>query len=154
MFDYQQLFHVGVRVPDIHAAMADLGPGLGVTWCSLQERSQAVWIPGEGSGSLELKFVYSAEGPQHVELLQGPPGSIWDGNDAPGVHHMGIWVDDVQKETERLIEAGWRLEIAGLPPENGYGAFTYVRSPSGFLLEPVWSAVKPMFETWWAGGSL
>jgi len=30
---------------------------------------------------------------------------------------------------------------------------TYVRSPGGFLLEPVSAAVRPRFDCWWAGGS-
>lgn len=154
VFDYQQVFHVGVRVGDLERAMAELGDGLGLTWSAVTERQQRVWLPGEGAGTLTLRFTYSAEGPQHVELLQGPPGSIWDGDDLPGVHHMGVWTDDVVTHTRRLVEAGWTLELAQLPPDEGYGAFTYVRSPGGFLLEPVWSGLKPMFERWWAGGSL
>jgi hypothetical protein len=71
---------------------------------------------------------------------------------APGVNHHGVWVDDVAAETERLVAAGWTLEMAQLPPEEGYGAITYVRSPSGFRLEPVTSALQPLFERWWAGG--
>ena len=67
---------------------------------------------------------------------------------------MGIWVDDVGATTEQLVATGWTLQIGQLPPEDGYGAFTYVRAPSGFLLEPVSSALKPFFEQWWAGGSL
>jgi hypothetical protein len=27
-----------------------------------------------------------------------------------------------------------------------------VRSPGGFLLEPVSSAARPRFDRWWAGG--
>ena len=101
---------------------------------------------------IPLRFTYSCEGPQHVELLQGAPGSLWDGDDRPGVHHMGVWVNDVAAETERLIEAGWTLEMAGRAPDEGYGPMTYVRSPGGFLLEPVSVAVRPRFERWWAGG--
>jgi hypothetical protein len=67
---------------------------------------------------------------------------------------MGVWVDDVAGETERLLAAGWTLEIAQKPPADGHGAFTYARAPSGFLLEPVSSALKPMFERWWAGAPL
>jgi hypothetical protein len=154
MFDYQRMFHVGVRVPNIGSAMEELGAELGISWSSVQRRDQKVWLPGQGSTTLDLQFTYSAEGPQRLELLQGPPGSIWDGNDSPGVHHLGVWVDDVAEETERFIKAGWRLEIAQQSPEDGYGAFTYVRSPSGILVEPVTSALKPTFERWWAGGDL
>jgi hypothetical protein len=67
---------------------------------------------------------------------------------------MGVWVEDVAATTERLVAMGWTLEIAQVAPDDGYGAFSYVRAPSGFLLEPVSSALKPAFERWWAGGSL
>ena len=120
----------------------------------MQVREQSAWLPGKGQTTIPLKFTYSCEGPQHVELLQGAPGTIWDGSDAPGVHHMGIWVDDVKETTERLMKEGWSLEIAQVSPEEGYGAFSYVRSPTGFLLEPVTRAALPAFERWWAGGSL
>jgi catechol 2,3-dioxygenase-like lactoylglutathione lyase family enzyme len=148
------LFHVGVRVPDLETAMNELTEGLGITWADVVERDQPIWTPDGGKSTTPLRFTYSCEGPQHVELLQGAPGSVWDGRDEPGVHHHGIWVDDVGAETERLIAQGWTLEMAGKPPEEGYGSMTYVRSPNGFLLEPVNSAARPRFERWWAGGPL
>lgn len=151
-FDYQAaLFHVGVRVRNIEAAMVDLSAGLGITWATIAEREQPVWTPSEGAYTLPLRFTYSVQGPQHVELLQGPPGSVWDGADLPGVHHHGIWTDDVAVETERLVAAGWTLELSGRSPEEGYGSMAYLRSPSGFLLEPVSSAARPRLESWWAG---
>jgi len=146
------LFHIGVRVRDLDAAMADLSASLGITWAAVVEREQSLWTPSEGSYTVTLRFTYSCEGPQHVELLQGPAGSPWDGADLPGVHHIGVWTDDVAAETERLVAAGWTLELAGRSPEEGYGPMTYVRSPSGFLLEPVTSAARPRMERWWAGG--
>jgi hypothetical protein len=152
--DYEQaLYHVGVRVPDLDAAMDELGKGLGISWAQIVERDQPVWTPSEGAYTIPLRFTYSCEGPQHVELLQGAAGSLWDGGDWPGVHHHGVWVDDVAAETERLLGLGWTLEMAGKAPEDGYGSMTYVRSPQGFLLEPVAAAVRPRFERWWAGGA-
>lgn len=154
MVDYNAaLYHVGVRVPDLEKAMAELGDGLGITWAGVIEREQSAWTPALGYFTTPLRFTYSCEGPQHVELLQGAPGSLWDGNDSPGVHHHGVWVDDVAAETERLLAAGWSLEMAQKSPEDGYGSMTYVRSPNGFLLEPVTSAVRPRFERWFAGGA-
>jgi lactoylglutathione lyase len=154
VFQYQDVYHVGVRVDDLDAAMQELGEGLALTWAEVTHRDQRVWLPGEGATAIPLDFTYSCEGPQHIELLKGAAGSIWDARDWPGVHHMGVWVGDVAATTDQLVAAGWTLEIAQLPPEEGYGAFTYVRAPSGFLLEPVSSAMKPAFERWWAGGSL
>lgn len=155
MIDYQRIFHTGIRVPDLDAAMVELGESLGVTWASaVTNPAQAVWTPADGAGTLPLRFVYSAEGPQHIELLEGPPGTIWDGREHPGVHHVGLWVDDVAAETERLAAAGWQVAAAGAPPEDGYGAYSYVVPPNGTIVELVTSAALPRFERWWAGGSL
>jgi catechol 2,3-dioxygenase-like lactoylglutathione lyase family enzyme len=154
-FDYQQaLFHVGIRVPDLAASMAELGTALGVTWAEVMEREQPLWTPEDGAITTPLRFTYSCEGPVHLELLQGTPGTIWYGDDQPGVHHLGIWVDDVAECVERLVAEGWELVVAQLAPEDGYGVMAYVRSSGGILLEPVSSAVRPRFERWWAGGSL
>jgi hypothetical protein len=153
MFDYNdQLFHVGVRVRDLDAAMPGLGTALGVTWAPVVERDQRVWLPGRGTIMTRLRFTYSCEGPQHVELLQGEEGSPWLADtDERGVHHLGIWSDDVAADTERFVAAGWTLEASGEAPEDGYGIFSYVRSPLGVLVEPVSSVRKDLFERWWGG---
>ncbi len=152
--DFAMLFHIGMRVADLDASMAELGRDTGVSWARPQHRMQAVWLPEVGQTELDLRFTYSAEGPVRLELLEGPPGSIWDGRLDPGPHHLGVWVDDVAAATEKLMAEGWRLEAASRPPEEGYGVFTYVRSPAGVLVEPVASVVRPAFERWWAGGDL
>lgn len=152
--DFTRAYHIGVRVPDIQIAMSEMGADLGITWCSLQEREQDVWTPSTGAIKVPLRFTYSAEGPQHLELLEGASGSIWDGRINPGIHHTGVWVDDVAGETRALLAKGWTLAAAGRAPEDGFGAFTYVVPPSGLIVELVWSAIEPMFQRWFAGGSL
>lgn len=154
MIDYSQVYHHGVRVPDLDAAMAEVGDALGVAWCEPQVREQAVWLPDLGATSIPLRFTYSMQGPQHVELLEGAPGSIWDGRDLPGLHHIGVWSDDVAGESAALVEAGWTLRLAQVAPADGYGGFTYVQPPSGLIVELVSSAIRPMFERWFAGGPL
>lgn len=154
MVDFGRAYHLGIRVPDIAAAMSEMGDSLGVTWCTLQEREQSVWLPDEGTVSIPLKFTYSAEGPLHLELLEGAPGSIWDGRTSSGAHHVGVWSDDVRGDTQSLVDAGWTLLMAQAEPADGYGAFTYVQPPSGLVVELVWSAIAPMFDRWFAGGPL
>ena len=154
VLDHSKFFHIGIRVADIDAAMAEVGKQAGVTWASVQDRPMSVWLPGDGPVVLQLALTYSVEGPVHLELLQGPAGSIWDANDVPGAHHFGYWSDDVGADTRSLLADGWTLELAAAAPDDGYGRFTYVRSPSGYLVEPVSVANKPRFERWWAGGSL
>lgn len=155
MFDYSQAYHHGVRVPNLDAAMAELGDSLGVTWCEPQQREQQVWLPGVGASTVALRFTYSAgDGPQHIELLEGEPGSIWDGREQPGLHHMGVWSDDVAADTQRMVDLGWAVALGQRGPDEGYGAFTYVVPPSGIIVEFVSSAIRPMFERWFAGGPL
>lgn len=158
MIDFSRAYHVGVRVPDIDRAMHEMGSTLGVQWCSLQEREQTVWLPDQGSVNIPLRFTYSSAtapaSPMHLELLEGAPGSIWDGRVAPGAHHLGVWSDDVRGDTQALVDAGWTLLMAQAPPENGFGAFTYVQPPSGLIVELVWSAIAPMFQRWFDGGPL
>lgn len=155
MIDYQQLYHTGIRVADIEQAMTEMGETLGVTWATVQHNlAQKVWTPEKGSHAAELTYVYSCEGPQHIELLMSPAGSVWHAGDNPGVHHLGVWVDDVAAETQRCVDAGWTIAAAAASPDDGYGAFTYVVPPSGPIIELVWSAIRPRFDSWWAGGTL
>jgi Glyoxalase/Bleomycin resistance protein/Dioxygenase superfamily len=120
VFDYQRTFHVGVRVPDIDLAMAEIGAAQGVTWASVQHADdRTVWTPERGLEQVALTFVYSCEGPHRVELLQGSAGSVWDCGDRPGLHHVGVWSDDVAADTERCLAAGWTLTAAAKAPDGG-----------------------------------
>ena len=80
---------------------------------------------------------------------RAPRGSIWDADGTPGVHHVGVWVDDVVAETDGLLRAGWTLVAAQQAPDSGLGRFTYVAPPSGLILELVDAAIAPSFEAWW-----
>ena len=54
-----------------------------------------------------------------------------------------------------MLAAGATLEAAGVGPDGeGYGTFSYVRAPTGQLIELVDARAKARFEAWWAGGSL
>lgn len=150
----ETVYHQGIRVPDLDLAMAELGETLGIEWCVVQEREQQVWLPDLGLTAIPLRFTYSRGDGQHLELLEGAPGSIWDGRERPGVHHVGVWSDDVRRDTEAAVARGWTCAAAQRPPEEGYGAFTYVQPPSGLIVEYVTSAIRPMFERWFAGGAL
>jgi len=153
MIDYQRIFHTGIRVPDLDAAMSELDETLGVTWAEWREvDAMPVWTPAAGLHEVPLRYVYSCEGPQHIELLESAPGSPWHCGDTPGVHHVGVWVDDVAAEVEAALAKGWTVALAGAAPEDGYGSFAYVQPPNAMLVEVVNAAIEPMFEQWWADG--
>lgn len=153
MIDYQRIYHTGIRVPDLDAAMGELGESLNVTWAEAREVTEMpVWTPVDGLRTVPLRYVYSCEGPQHVELLESVPGSPWHCGDNPGVHHIGVWVPDVATAVESTLAKGWTVALAGRTPDDGYGNFAYVQPPNGMLVEVVNEALLPMFEDWWAAG--
>jgi catechol 2,3-dioxygenase-like lactoylglutathione lyase family enzyme len=154
MIDFRDLFHVGVRVPDLDAAMDEMGESMGLVWAEAREiEAQRLWTPERGLEEIHLDFTYSAVGPQHVELLAGPPGTFWDGREQPGAHHLGLWADDVTVEADRMIAMGWTLAGAHSDPGDGdgYGMFAYVRPPSGLIVEFVDRSLGAFFTDWWAG---
>ncbi len=155
MFDYQQIFHIGILVPDVDRAMAEMGSALGVEWASVQHiAKRTLWTPESGLAEVALTFVYSRQGPQHIELLEGQAGSIWDVASSAATHHVGVWSDDISGDVHRFLNAGWQIVAAASAPDDGFGSFVYVAPPSGLIVELVSGAAKPRFDSWFAGGSL
>jgi catechol 2,3-dioxygenase-like lactoylglutathione lyase family enzyme len=155
VIDWGDIFHVGVRVPNLGKAQQELTKMTGVHWTTPARLPMNVWEPLAGaSRDCEITISFSVEGPVHIELIQGSPGSYWDAADGgAGLHHFGAWVQDVTRASEELVAQGWTIELAGAAPESGYGAFTYARSPAGILFEPERES-KELFERWYAGGLL
>jgi catechol 2,3-dioxygenase-like lactoylglutathione lyase family enzyme len=154
MIDYQRLFHTGFIVGDMREAMDHYGATMGVTWAAPRViEAMRLWRPTGAFEDLRLEYVYSAEGPQHIELLRGSAGSYYDPATQHGFH-VGIWVDDVGAETEGLLAKGWTIRAAGAGPEDGYGHFSYLLPPGGrMVVELVSQALLPGFEEWWAGAA-
>jgi lactoylglutathione lyase len=156
-FEWGEIFHVGVLVADMELAQREFTSSMGVRWTTPAHMPMKAWAPGRGYRNDELTISFTVEGPVHIELLHGSPGSYWDTSiTGAGLHHIGVWVDDVARANEELVRRGWAVELAGKAPEEGYGGFTYTRSPAGVLFEPEvrGAGAKERFERWYAGGSL
>jgi hypothetical protein len=95
-------FQVGIAVDDLEAAMAELGSALGVSWRGPEERDV-------GDGRIRVAFADS--GPPYLELIEGPPGSIWDAAHGTHLHHLGYWSDDLAADAARLEAGGVGLEL-------------------------------------------
>jgi lactoylglutathione lyase len=155
--DWGEVFHVGIRVADLEAAQQELTAATGVRWTAPARIPMKAWVPGEGYRSYDLAISFTVEGPVHIELMQGAPGSYHDAaGGRAGLHHIGVWVDDVARASQDLVSQGYTVELAGASPAEGYGSFTYVRSPAGILFEPESGrhGTRERFERWYAGGSL
>lgn len=146
-FDWSRLYHVGMVVPDIEETMEELGRSLGVTWPEPQRRRRR-FRSGDDRFEAELRFVYSFEGPPYLELIEGVPGTPWDPRGSGSIHHVGVWVDDLEGAAGDLVAAGAPIELTYDTPT--LQSFTYHVTAAGLRVELVDASRRPGIEAWLA----
>jgi hypothetical protein len=155
--DLTEFWHVGMRVINLEAAREELSASFGLSWTVPIKVPMNVWTPQQGYNDLELEVCFSREGPIHLELMQGSPGSYYETNASnAGLHHLGIWVEDVTESAHELVHRGWAVELAGKSPADGYGSFAFIRSAGGAVVEPqsYRNGAKERMARWFATGML
>jgi Glyoxalase/Bleomycin resistance protein/Dioxygenase superfamily len=143
------VFHVGVVVDDLDAAMTAMGANLGIRWAPVQERTQTV-RRGDGEVRREaIRFTYSVDGPPHLELIDSASDALWATTPPGCLHHVGAFADDVTLAPG----PGMTLEFGGGDGPEPVG-FAYYTAPGGIRVELVDAGRKADFERWWSGGEL
>jgi hypothetical protein len=136
--DVGALYHVGYVVENLNDAMGQFGDAIGVRFMDhfVTARYRDA---GNSIVTVELHTSFSLQGPTHIELIEAMPGSIWDIGSGPGLHHIGLWTDDVPAEAERLARAGLPAVASGVDSgdESSGGYFSYHSNPQGSLVELV-----------------
>ncbi|ONH32590.1 VOC family protein [Pseudofrankia asymbiotica] len=126
-------FHIGITTNDLAASMRDLANALGVSWTA-PATPPGLYHTVDGVPQPRPKSCISREGPVHIDLIEGRPGTIWETN-GPRLHHYAYWTDDLEGDVTRLGTEGWSLEMT-LPDEAGRPTlFAYLRRDDGFRLE-------------------
>jgi len=136
------LFHAGVVVEDIHAAIAAYS-ATGATFTEVRDITLDVVLAGERRTE-HMLATYTKQGPVHVELIQELEGDIW-GPGAMNLNHVGYWVEDVEIAAKELERAGFKLRLlnATSPPRIGY-----LSGPGNVWVELVGPAVRSSLEQW------
>jgi hypothetical protein len=145
LLDHRNLYHVGLFVDDVPAAMAQLGAGRAITWTAIQEYVMLAWLPGAEPAQIVATGAYSVGGPVHVELTHIRSGPLPKATGLDTPHHVGYWCDDVMTTTDQLIADGWSLEFKGglLDAEP---TISVLRAPSGYCVELVPSESRERVE--------
>jgi hypothetical protein len=143
------LFHVGIVVDDLDAALEELGSLFGYEWCPLFAIEISVVLP-EGETMVDLHFVYSKTAPR-IEVIRAVPGTPWVPAPGSGLHHAGYWSDDIAADGVRLSERGYSEEARGVRPD-GAPIWAYYRSPRGLRIEIVSRELERGLEQYWASG--
>jgi hypothetical protein len=120
------------------AARVELARALGLTWTEPLERQSEGW---------EIRVCFSRQGPPHIELIEGPPGSPWDSTAGSRIDHIGYWARDVGRARDELAAAGVAVEVDGT---RSGAAFTYQRGrDSGLRVELIDADTRAaFFERW------
>jgi Glyoxalase/Bleomycin resistance protein/Dioxygenase superfamily len=136
-------FHVGIIVPELGQAQRDMTSILGLTWEPIMKVELPVLV-GERTVERRVTLVYSLEGPPYVELIEAsePPWAAQD-----GLHHLGIWSEDVAADIEALSSKGHvELGTGVVDGEGTKGGFSYLSGPTGVVLELVDVATQAAFD--------
>lgn len=112
-------YHVTMIVDDVEAAMTEMTQLFGLQWARLQ------------AGGL---FTYSLQGPPYLELLKRREGTIFD---TAGLHHIGLWVDDVNAEAARLEAEGCEPELVVRDEDGNIKPGCFFRTATGLRVELV-----------------
>lgn len=126
-------FHIGITTDDLEVSRAALASALGVSWSQVGGGDSDMPLVGGGSQPRPISCV-SREGPIHLDLIQGAPGTIWD-TGAPAIHHFAYWTDDLVADVQRLAGEGWRMEMTFPGPAGEPTVFAYLVREDGFRLE-------------------
>jgi glyoxalase/bleomycin resistance protein/dioxygenase superfamily protein len=150
-----ELFHTGVVVPDVEAAMDDLTRALGLLWTGVMEHEMRQWRPG-GEQTLLLRLAYSLAPYPLVEIIEAQPGTLYEpvAGSTTQLHHVGMWVDDLATAAAGLARDGFELVAAGVDDGGNHPArVTFHESGHGLRVELCDASMRPGFDAWVSGGA-
>ena len=114
----EDLYHTGIVVPDLDAAMARLSALAGYRWITplsytLPFRTMS------GTSEFTSTFVYSLQSP-HLELIKEVPGSPWQAAPGNSIHHLGYFTDNLADTADDA--AAQRLHLRSHRGRVGIGS--------------------------------
>lgn len=119
----EDLYHTGIVVPDLDAAMARFTGLAGYRWI----KPMCFTLPfrtATGTRELTSNFVYSVQSP-YLELIQETPGTPWVAAPGNAIHHLGYFTDNLDETAASLEENGFSLEMTGDVPGSKLSMFAY-----------------------------
>ena len=144
-----ELYHIGLIVPDLHAAMAQYTATFGFGWATVHESTPEVMVDGERRQA-QIAVTYSIQGPPYLELVQERRGSIW-GADGLALTHVGFWAEDLGAGRRALDESGLVARVRDAGRDGQPARFSYHPLAGGLWIELVHTSFKEQLADWIAG---
>jgi glyoxalase/bleomycin resistance protein/dioxygenase superfamily protein len=139
----QDMYHTGILVPDLEAAMDRMIAVGGYHWTAIQRAELPIRL-ASGDQVMRLHYAYSLEAP-HIELVQEVPGTPWTAARNVATHHIGYFCDDLSATSTKLEEAGFAREATAVI-DGEPGIFAFHLGPSGERIEIVARSVMGDFR--------
>jgi catechol 2,3-dioxygenase-like lactoylglutathione lyase family enzyme len=146
-------WEVGIFAHDLERSVADLARQLGLTFRDLLT-ARVDHIEDPDPGALEFRYTMSFEGPPYIEVIEAVEGSgLHDPALPDGLHHLGVWVDDLEAHHARLTTQGVRAEARAYleEPDGTRRLMTWFNDPrdlQGIRFEFLPSEFRPIVEEW------
>lgn len=139
---------IALIVPDLEAAMDGYIASLNISF-HVFEVTEANSAFSGSSPQFRIRIAVALAGLVSIELIQPAAGSTLYSqhleSHGAGLHHMGFYVDNLEKARSGLAARGYRLILEGRI--NGLGEFAYFEAPDlHCIVEPLHLSAKlPLF---------
>jgi len=144
-----ELYHIGLIVPDLRAAMEQYTATFGFSWATVHESTPEVIVDGE-QRQAQIAVTYSLQGPPYLELVQERRGSIW-GADGLALTHVGFWAEDLSAGRRALDASGLVARVRDADRDGRPARFSYHPFAGGLWIELVHTSFKEQLADWIAG---
>jgi hypothetical protein len=120
-------YHVGIIVTDVIASRARLHELLRVTWGPIMHLDQVHYRDGDGNDLVLPTTICYSTGNPALELIEEVPGTVWVRNEHSNLHHIGLWSDDFDADTNALAAGRCPLQLCGRDGDAAPVSFAYHR---------------------------
>ena len=138
----QDLYHTGIVVADLDAAMARLTALAGYQWITPLSYTLPFRTAAAGTQEFTSTIVYSLQSP-HIELIQEVSGSPWVAAPGNSVHHLGYFTDNLAEAARSLQDNGFKFEATAAVSQSELSLFAYYVDTFGTRIEIVDRALFP-----------
>jgi hypothetical protein len=144
------MWHTGIVVADVDAAVADFVARSGVRFTAAQIvpltiRQRDV----DGLADVRVRTVMSLGAPPYLELIEAIPGTVY----CAGQVHLGFWSDGLPAAVAAMTEAGCPQVMCDTGADDGGpDMMSYHQTPAGYVIEVVAPYLRPLVEEHMAGG--
>jgi catechol 2,3-dioxygenase-like lactoylglutathione lyase family enzyme len=143
--------HIGVLVNDLEAAIARYSL-LGLTFMEPRTVPIDRLVENGRETALDLRIVFSHQGPPHWELLEAVGDGVYGSQHAERLHHVAVLDPDPARRRDELVRSGFR-EVGAQYRPDGSLIVTYLDPAdlNGVCIELIDAPVQDAILAWIAG---